>query len=164
VAHGFLRAPDGKITTFDAPGAGTTADSAQGTHVDDYASFGTSGLNPAGAITGLVITSSGLGRGFLRAPQGRVTTFDALGEANGTFPGNINPEGAITGYYLDANFLNHGFLRDPDGRFTTIDVPGAGTGAYQGTIPAGINPSGAITGFWVGANNVWHGFLRPAMP
>ena len=160
MAHGFLRAPEGKITTFDAPGAGTTPDAAQGTHVDDYASFGTSALNPAGAIAGLLITSSGLGRGFLRTPQGRYTSFDAPGETNGTFPGNINPEGAITGYYLDANFLNHGFLRAPDGKFTTIDVPGAGTSAYQGTIPAGINPSGAITGFWGDANGATHGFLR----
>ena len=63
VFHGFLRARDGTITTFDAPGAvnGTSP----------------SGINPAGAITGTYFDASFVGHGFLRARDGTFTTFDA---------------------------------------------------------------------------------------
>jgi hypothetical protein len=42
-----------------------------------------------------------------------MTTFDAPGAANGTFPVNINDRGAIAGFYLDANNVYHAFLRLP---------------------------------------------------
>ena len=53
--------------------------------------------------------------GFLRAPDGRFTTFDVPGRWQGTpgHLGSINPAGAITGYYGDANGVYHGFLRTP---------------------------------------------------
>jgi hypothetical protein len=92
--HGFLRARDGTITTFDAPGA----------------VFGTlpTAINPAGVVTGLSLTQTS-GHGFLRARDGTFTTFDAPG-AVGTQPSGINPAGAVTGYYVDENAGVHGFL------------------------------------------------------
>ena len=45
VTHGFVRAPHGEITTFDSPGAGTSA--GQGTFTATV-----DGLNPAGWISG----------------------------------------------------------------------------------------------------------------
>jgi hypothetical protein len=75
--------------------------------------------------------------GFLRAPDGTFTTFDAPGAGTGAYQGtfaiSINPAGAITGYYTDASNVDHGFLRARDGTITTFEAPGSGTGAYQGT-------------------------------
>jgi hypothetical protein len=88
------------IITFDAPGAGT--ESFQGTFAFS--------INPAGAITGTYFDASYVGHGFLRAPDGTFTTFDAPG-AGYTNPSSINPAGAITGYYYDASVVGHGFLR-----------------------------------------------------
>ena len=58
VYHGFLRARDGTITTFDAPGASTG--SFEGTIPFSN--------NPVGVITGYYTDSSGVIRGFLRIP------------------------------------------------------------------------------------------------
>jgi hypothetical protein len=57
--HGFLRAKGGRITTFDAPGAGTGV--GQGTHV--------ASINPAGAITGFYYDENYAVHGFLRSPS-----------------------------------------------------------------------------------------------
>src|SRR5439155_14500922 len=99
VSHGFVRAPNGTLTTFDAPGAGTTTDSFQGTYP--------SSINQAGAICGAYLDESNVYHGFVRAPNGTLTTFDAPGAGTTTdsFQGTVafanNPAGAITGYYLD---------------------------------------------------------------
>src|ERR1700757_2593581 len=94
VSHGFLRAPDGTITTFDAPGAGTGP--GQGTLVDAV-----DGLNPAGGISGLSIDASDVSHGFVRAPDGTITVFDApgagTGPGQGTLPAGINQGGTIAG-------------------------------------------------------------------
>jgi hypothetical protein len=125
-------------------------------------------LNPERAVTGFYLDGSNVFHGFLRAPDGKLTTFDVSGGGTGyfqgTYPASNNPAGEITGNYTDTNDVNHGFLRAPDGRFTTFDVPGAGTGAYQGTIPYGNNPAGATVGAYVDANGVSHGFLRIPSP
>jgi hypothetical protein len=139
VLHGFLRAPDGTITTFDAPGSRSTT---------------ASSINPAGAITGFYSATSGHDHGFVRATDGAFTTFDPPGSIYIT-PSGINPAGAITGYYLDLAFVRHDFLRAPDGTITTFDVPGATTWAFS------INPAGAITGYYQdGTSFNYHGFLR----
>ena len=159
VFHVFLRAPDGAIATFDVPGAGTG--SFQGTYV-----CAVDCLNSNGAIVGGFTDASNVNHGFLRTPEGAITTFDALGAGagagQGTFGGGINPAGIIVGSYLDANNVNHGFLLSRNLAFTTFDVPGAGTGPFQGTLvsTATINSEGEITGNYLDANNVSHGFLR----
>ena len=58
VNHGFVRAKQGAITTFDAPGAGTST--LQGTVPV--------GINPSGAITGSYVDGSGVSHGFVRTP------------------------------------------------------------------------------------------------
>jgi hypothetical protein len=150
VGHGFLRAPDGAFTTFDAPGGSST--------------FANS-INPAGAIAGYydVFTTSIVFHGFLRAADGTITTFDAPAALYTFASGNsINPEGTISGNYYDASFVSHGFLRAADGTFTTFDVPGAGTGPFQGTGTFGvaINPALATAGTYTDAGGTTHGFLR----
>ncbi len=60
-----------------------------------------------GAFTGYYIDASNVNHGFLRAPDGTFTTFEAPGAGTGadqgTFPEALNPEGAIEGYYTDAS-------------------------------------------------------------
>jgi hypothetical protein len=155
VSHGFLRAPDGKLTTFNAPGAGTAPNTGlpEGTYPV--------AINPAGTITGYRYGASGL-CGFLRAPDGTFTEFEAPGASNGTFPAAINPAGVVTGYYQDESYVYHSFLRAPDGTFTKFEAPGARTGDDYGTFPVSINPAGVVTGSYDDENGLSHGFVRAA--
>jgi len=155
VGHGFLRALDGTIISFDAPGADMTPGTGNGT-------FGVS-LTPSGEVEGIFVDAKGVLHGFLRAPDGIFSTFDAPGAGTGPGQGTIpevsnNPE-AIVGNFTDGNSVNHGFLLNQQGNFTVFDAPGTGTGASQGTIPLGNNNPGAITGEYIDGGNVVHGFL-----
>jgi len=164
-AHGFLRYPNGNFTAFDISGAGTAAN--QGTFPQFF-----SALNLAGASTGFYIDASNVYHGFVRAPNGEITTFDVpgagTGAIQGTYPYSINKKGETIGLYVDTNTVGHGFVRDANGTITTVDVPGAGTGAgtgfgfgfVQGTLPLGNNLEGVVTGIYVDQNNASHGFLR----
>lgn len=149
VGYGYVREPDGAITVFSVPGAGTGA--GQGTE--------TSCINSEGVIVGYYIDPSGVNHGFLRAPRGQIATFDypgaATGAGQGTVAYNINPRGQIVGYYLDVNSVAHGFVRSVNGSYTSFDPPDA----VAGTYPATNNPEGAVTGFYVDASGVYHGFL-----
>jgi hypothetical protein len=106
VGHGFLRAKNGTITTFDAT-----------TYPPCCIWSFPSGITPAGAITGSFNDGFTINHGFLRASDGTVTTFDVPGagaSANqGTAPLGINPAGVIMGLYIDANRVSHGFLLLP---------------------------------------------------
>jgi predicted membrane protein len=164
VWHGFVRAPDGIITVFDVPTAGT--DAFQGTL--------TSGINQGGTISGEYVDENNVGHGFVRSSDGTITKFDAPGAGTGpgepgcsntdscpgTIPENINNSGAITGKYNDDNGVSHGFLRLKSGLIITFDVPGAGTAPGQGTVPFCNNPVDAITGYYIDSSDVLHGFLR----
>lgn len=108
VNHGFLRSPDGKFTTFDAPGAGTGSYQGTGCFSDCPVS-----LNDRGAITGMYIDANYALHGYVRRPDGRITTIDPSGSLY-TWSSGINDEGAITGYFADQNLVYHGFLRIPD--------------------------------------------------
>jgi predicted membrane protein len=99
-------------------------------------------INATETITGFYSDAAFLNHGFLRAPEGTITTFDAPGAAQGTFPQQINPAGTIAGYYTDASSVNHGFVRAADGTIRTFDAPGAGTGSFQGTTASSIKPGG----------------------
>ena len=80
LVHGFLRTPDGVITVFDAPDAGTQ--SVPGFVPTPLGVLGGQGtyatsINKAGAITGLYVDIANVLHGFLRAPDGSFTEFDA---------------------------------------------------------------------------------------
>jgi hypothetical protein len=161
--HGFVRYCDGKIVTFDAPGAGTLTGSAQGTVA--YS------INSEGAIAGQFQDASSKYHGFLRSPDGVITTFDVPGVQFGANQGpggsaNINDDGEIAGYFIDGNNVNHGFVRHRDGKIKTFDVLVASTLANfapQGTVVAlesGLNSEGAITGWYFDSAQAVHGYLR----
>jgi hypothetical protein len=150
IDHGYMRTADGKIATFDGPGAGVQ---------------GTLGLSTTwlGATVGTYLDASNLYHGLLRWPNGKITTIDVPGAGTGayqgTFPEAMNDEGIIAGNYTDTNGANHGFVLTPGGRITKFDAPGAGTGSGQGTVPYYVGDTGAVTGFFIDSSGVSHGFL-----
>lgn len=132
-----MRAADGTITSFDAPGAGSGA--YQGTFAFS--------INASGAITGYYWDASLEYHSFVRAADGTMTTFDAPGagtggQGQGTYAVSINDSGVITGYYSDASATRHGFLRTASGTISSFDVP-----AVVATFPTGINESGYVVGY-----------------
>ncbi len=152
--HGYVRAPDGTIATFDAPGAGTG--SGQGTF--------SAAINTAGTTAGISQDNNGVYHGLLRTADGKITVFDIKGAGTsagqGTQGEGISPSGDVTGYYTDANNVSHGYVRAVDGTFTFFDAPAAGTGSGQGTFPMTNNPAGSIVGYYVDNNGAFHGFVR----
>ncbi len=149
-----------RIITIDAPHAGATAGSFQGTGCYSDCSVL---INNFGAITGTYLDKNNVFHGFVRSPEGKFTTFEApgadttAGDFNGTFPNGINDAGAITGFYVDASGGSHGFLRSPEGAFTKFDVTGSIIGT---TTPIALNLEGSIVGFFANENGVVRPFLR----
>jgi hypothetical protein len=167
VWHGFVRAPNGFITTFEAPGAGTGIDSYEGT-----VAFM---IGPTGAITGFYEDASEVNHGFLRTSDGTFTTFDAPGAGTagtgpyagdeGTFGGSINRFGEIFGWYIDAGDVSHAYLRAPNGMITEFNVRGAVNAAGQGTEVAyntGLNAAGTTIGGYLDSDTVWQSYVRAA--
>ena len=161
VGHGLLRRADGKLTTFDVPGAGTGL--RQGTDCPGCSRP----LNLFGANAGFYIDGNNVAHGYLRSPAGKITKFDVPGEGPqglgclADCSMGLNDLGAITGSYLDANNVFHGFVRSPDGKFSTFDAPGADLTAndFNGTFPVSINDWGVVTGYYIDKNGVIHGFV-----
>lgn len=160
IGHGLIRLPNGTLTPFDAPGAGSVLGSYQGTGCPGC----NLGLNLWGAIASTYADTNNVSHGYIRSPDGKFTTFDAPGAGTGIYQGtgcvsdcpvSLNNLGAITGVYTDANYVTHGYLRSADGKFTIVDPAGT-----NGTWSYSINDSGAITGYYLDASNVYHGFLR----
>jgi hypothetical protein len=155
VYHGFVRAANGVITEFDAPGAGTGTGHYRGTFPISINRWGT-------------IAGTCAGHGFVRAANGTITTFEAAGAGPGpgVFQGtggvSINELGDIAGFYADASGVLHGFVRTSNGTITPFDAPGAGTAGtslFPGTAVLSINDSGDITGTYAGPSGVFHGYV-----
>src|SRR5881396_2997168 len=79
VHHGFLRASNGTLTTFDAPDAGTGG--GQGTTPLS--------IDQTEAATGFYIDESSLYHGFVRASDGTFTTFDVPDAGTGGGQGTL---------------------------------------------------------------------------
>ena len=143
------------FTTFDAPGAGTSA--GQGTFPW--------GIIQGGWVMGYYIDAVNVYHGFLRSPSGSITEFEPPDAGTDAGQGAIevygmNPARKIAGTSVDANNVHHGFLRTPHGEFTMFDAPSAGTAPGQGTGSLSMNPAGVILGAYLDASYVYHGLLR----
>src|SRR5438132_1919856 len=104
VFHGFLRARDATIATFDPPGSAFTIPGS---------------INPAGTIAGFYFDVDFVPHGFLRARDGTFTTFD-LPVGSSVFtstPSSMNPEGAFSVDYFDVSNGLDVFVRGLDGTF-----------------------------------------------
>ncbi|HEX3653561.1 MAG TPA: DUF3466 family protein [Rhizomicrobium sp.] len=137
---GFLRMPDGTVTSFDV---------VQGRDTQVAA------INTNGAVTG----NYAYYHGYLRAPDGAVTSFDPAGSI-ATYPAAINDKGVIAGYWMKeahGQIGLRGFVRTPSGKLKTFNVPKA-----LNTYANAINESGVVAGSYEDANKQWHGLVRAA--
>lgn len=144
-SHGFLRAADGTMTTFDVDGSLSQT-------------FPT-WMNDKGGVDGFYFSASaGTTEAFLRKPGGKIVTFDALGgNSSYTLCFGGNDRGVIVGQYGDPSGVDHGFLRAKDGTITSFDAPGA-----AGTIGYFVNVGGAAVGPYYDADGVNHAYIRAA--
>jgi hypothetical protein len=147
------------IKTFEAPGAGNTPGTQQGT-------TGT-GINFFGVIAGITRDDNSMRHGYLRYPDGKYIVFDhpnagtsgATGQ--GTRVGGLNALGAVAGSVRDSNNFDSPFVRDPEGNFFTISFPNFGGGNGEA-----INLWGAMVGNFLKLNEDqsvlfhYHGFIR----
>jgi hypothetical protein len=149
--HGFVRAPDGSITTFDVPNSTSTE---------------TFSINRAGAIAGYYFDSGNYHaparrgfHGFVRSPDGTITTFDPPGSIAYLYPVSIADSGVITGTYEDKSGLFHGFIRKKGGKITSFDPPGASY-TFSSSIDSDRTDKNVITGYYVDSSGNYHGFIR----
>ncbi len=69
------------------------------------------GINKSGAIAGSYENKDGSGHGFVRAPDGTITTVDVPG-ASFAGPTSINNKGQVTGT-VESNGVQMGFIGKP---------------------------------------------------
>ena len=151
VIHGFVRTPDGEFVTFDDSQAPAGTGSFQGTSAVS--------INDLGVIAGTYTDANYAVHGFVRTPNGNITTFDAPASSGYTRVGSINNFGAIAGQFYGTDGAFHNFVRTADGKFTVPDPPGAAGGI--GTNDAYNNDLGAIAGSYVDpSTDTLNGFLR----
>jgi hypothetical protein len=108
VFHGFVRSPDGTFTSFEAPDADTNPNDFNGTLPN--------AINDCGAITGNYYDVNNVAHGFVRSPEGEITSFD-IPDSVFINPIALNQEGVVVGYYINQRNVVRAFLRRLDGRF-----------------------------------------------
>ena len=136
-AHGFLRTNGGRITVFEAPGAGSL-----GTEV----AFGLS-INAARTITGWYFDSMSVTHGFVALPVGKSLGLTLHGgqRCYKAPRRQHNSDGGDFTDDYDSKNVSHGFLRSTNGKITRLpDAPGEGKGTGQGTYFSTIDSSGVM--------------------
>lgn len=115
-----------KVITFDVP---------------DATLIYPAGISLTGDVVGYYYAETSLQwRGFLRAANGKLKTFDAVPHGQ-TFAYALNLGGQVAGVY-NTDDVQHGFIRDARGKLTYFDPPGVSTDI----IPADINIWGQVAG------------------
>jgi hypothetical protein len=124
-------------------------------------------VNDSDYVAGIYLDSSSVWHGFVRDPEGNMTSVDVTGVTNapglGTILFDINNSGWISGHFGDAKLNEeHGFLGIPEGNsysFYVIDVPGA-----TATAGAGLNNFGQVPGHWIDAEGDQLGYVATLLP
>src|SRR5439155_27165302 len=106
--HGFVRATDGTITTFDPPNSTATY---------------VTGLNDSSEIAGSY-SDRGNTVGFVRKANGKIIKIELKG-SNDVGASAINNDGVVTGAYCCVTGSLHGFVRAADGTIKTFTVKGS---------------------------------------
>ena len=135
---GFIRTPDGTVSSIDFPDSTTDARS----------------VNASGTVTGLTRSEDGVS-GFLRTPDGQVSTF-GVANCEETFGFGINGSGTVAGV-CDTTSEGFGFARLSNGDSTTFQVGGQDTDAIF------IDDAGAVAGTYLSGPIdalIWHGYIR----
>jgi hypothetical protein len=126
VSHGFVRAIDGTIASFDPAGS-----------VDTTAGYARC-INKDGWVAGSYEDANQVWHGYLRAPDGQITVFDPEGSTR-TYVSGINSGRTTVGYYKNAGGRQLAFFRTADGTITSFHL-------RQDTWASGINRKGDILG------------------
>jgi hypothetical protein len=113
---GFLRAPDGTITTVEVGHAQCISGGRYRCSTHDLS------INGAGVIAGDYNNETSSGS-FVRATDGTVTAFTPPGSLGTQGPVGINEKGQVAGTYVDISLRNHCYVRDADGKFKVFDPP-----------------------------------------
>jgi len=109
------------------------------------------GMNAAGQVVGSVGIFGHGATGFLRQPDGSISTFQI--NNNSTGARGINDFGVITGFTTLAGGRSMAFVGTSAG-YELLNIPGAVESAGQG-----INNAGQIVGLWFDAAENVHGFI-----
>ncbi len=140
--HGFVRTPDGTLSTFDPDGSTNT---------------GPMAIDSDGTVTGFFDVGESGTHGFLRAPDGGITVFDPP-KSLSTIPSGIsNGIVAGTASLSDSNYANSGFVRAADGTFTLFNVPD-----LYATFAYAVNANGETTGIGWDGDGYILAFVRSA--
>jgi hypothetical protein len=116
VSHGFLLTNSGGFTEFDAPNAGMGPFSVN-------LPAGNDGLSDQGAVAGYFYDDNSVPHGFLRAPDGTFSEFDAPDSLE-TYVYGLNSQQTVVGLYITSEGAGlGGFLRTVDGKIETILLP-----------------------------------------
>jgi probable HAF family extracellular repeat protein len=144
---GFVRDLSGNVTTFAPPNNGGTG-----------VLFPV--INSSGEIGGTYNTAKGQQLGFVREPDGTITTYNAGGGKNYTDAECLSDAGTSAGHYYNAS-PKHGFLRAADGAVTPYDLPQNGWQFLFGD-PCGIDGNDRVVSAYQtkGVGNPVHGYLR----
>jgi len=147
IGHGFLRAANGSITSFDAPGAGTSA--YQGT-----AAFA---INAAGTIAGTYVDANSVLHGFVgtAAPAATTTTLAASQSASvfnepASFTATVSssfgtPANGESVYFTNgATQLGSALLSGGTASFTTTALP-VGTDSVTASYAGDSNFAGSTS-------------------
>lgn len=115
------------------------------------------GINSSGAVPYYAPPNpGGVFFGFIRDPNGTVTTFNpgfGMEYGSGVY---VNDSGVVAGTYYDGNSIEHGFVGNPKvaNGIISFDPP-----ASVRTIVTGINGSGWATGYFSDGSH-HHGFIH----
>lgn len=124
---------------FDAPGATAT---------------GAVAVNAQGWVVGNYSDAQHAWHGFLRTPDGIITTVDPAGARDSTVS-SINDAGTIAGAYRDESFTPHIFTLSSEGTWSSFEIPGA-----TDIFDAYINASGVLAGTYTDRSNKQYGYVR----
>jgi hypothetical protein len=153
VNHGLVRAPNGRLISYAAPGAGSGP--SQGTNCPGCSIE----LNASGVIAGIYTDSNTVFHGYLRSPEGTITSFDAPNAGTASFQGTgcfsdcavgLNDLGEVTGNYIDSAFNYHGFFRAANGKIQSFDpLNSIGTSATAAICSSHISRTSNCRLRWV---------------
>ena len=115
---------------------------------------GVGGINDSDWVSGSVQTGKPMMVGFIRKPDGTVTTF--LINGHGNLANKINNYATVVGSYFPSDTSGNqlGFKRYSNGSVVTLNGP---SGA-RSTVAYGINNAGKIVGAYVTSTSVQKGF------
>ena len=154
LAHGFVRAADGVLNSFDAPGASVGEGFYQGTMA--------SNINPSGVIAGGYTDAASLSHGYLYTPATLEATTTTLAASPNpsvyqepvTFTAHVSsasgapPNGEEVGFLNGARLLGTEELNSGEASYTTTALPvatGAITAEYAGNTKFASSTSNKIS-------------------